>query len=173
MFLESLDFTSLHNLKVLFVCENNRYSVYSPIKNRQSKERQITKISKAIGIESKKFSNHDILELENFFKITIDRIRSRSKPFLVEVDTYRYLEHCGPNNDDNLLYRNTLEINKWKSRDQIKKLENFLIKNKVIDNKINKKIKQNIEKKIDAAFNFAEKSEYPSIKLLGKYIYAQ
>jgi len=173
VFLESLDFASLYNLKVLFVCENNRYSVYSPIKNRQSKERQITKISKAIGIESKKFSNHDILELENFFKITIDRIRSRSKPFLVEVDTYRYLEHCGPNNDDNLLYRNTLEINKWKSRDQIKKLENFLIKNKVIDNKINKKIKQNIEKKIDTAFNFAEKSKYPSIKLLGKYIYAQ
>ena len=107
VFLESLDFASLYNLKVLFVCENNRYSVYSPIKNRQSKERQITKIS-SYWHRSKKFSNHDILELENFFKITIDRIRSRSKPFLVEVDTYRYLER-GPNNDDNLSYRNTLK----------------------------------------------------------------
>jgi pyruvate dehydrogenase E1 component alpha subunit len=42
-FLESIDFASLHNLKILFVCENNQYSVYSNIKKRQSNSRSITK----------------------------------------------------------------------------------------------------------------------------------
>ena len=114
VFLESLDFAALHNLKVLFVCENNNYSVYSRINKRQSKRRKIFEIAKSLGVNSLKLEDHDLLKVYNKSKNILERIRKESKPFFLEIDTYRSLEHCGPNDDDSLSYRPKREINKWK-----------------------------------------------------------
>ena len=43
-FFESLDFASLHNLGILFVCENNEYSIFSHISERQAKKRKYIKL---------------------------------------------------------------------------------------------------------------------------------
>ena len=51
VFFESLDFAALHDLPIIFVCENNEYSVYSHISKRQSKKRSITKIANSLGIK--------------------------------------------------------------------------------------------------------------------------
>ena len=62
-----------------------------------------------------------------------------SEPIFVEVDTYRHLEHCGPNNDDNLNYRPKREINYWLNKDPLIMTEKYLIKNKICsENKLNK-----------------------------------
>ena len=172
VFLESLDFASLHDLRVLFVCENNNFSVYSPIKNRQHKKRSITKIAKSIGIESKKFKHHDVLKLDIFFQKTVNMIRKNARPYLVEIDTWRCLEHCGPNYDDYLNYRNKSLIKKWKLSDQIIKLGNFLINKNYIKEKEILNLKKKIEKDIDKIFIIAEKSDYPKKKILQKFIYA-
>ena len=173
VFLESLDFASLHNLKVLFVCENNSFSVYSPLKNRQSSKRNITSIAKAIGIQSFRFKNHNIITLSNFFKKKIKQIKKNSKPILVEINTFRDMEHCGPNNDDHLGYRASSYLNKWKSFDQVKFLENSLKKRKIIQQNQIKSIYLKLQNKIDYIFEFAKKSKYPNKKLIGKYIYAK
>ena len=44
------------------------------------------------------------------------------------MDTYRHLEHCGPNEDDHLNYRNKNEVSFWKKKDPLKVLENKLLK---------------------------------------------
>ena len=54
VFYESLNFAALHNLKVIFICENNLYSVYSNLSFRQPKTRDISKVSESLGIFSKK-----------------------------------------------------------------------------------------------------------------------
>ncbi len=172
VFLESLDFASLHNLKVLFVCENNNFSVYSPLKNRQSLKRNITSIAKAIGVESFRFNNHNIIKLSNFFKKKVKLIKRNSKPILVEINTFRDIEHCGPNNDDHLGYRNSSYLKKWKSYDQVKFLENLLKKRGLIKQNKIESIYSEQQNKIDKMFEFAKKSKYPKKKLLGKYIYA-
>ena len=63
VFLESLDFASLHNLPILFVCENNEYSVYSHISKRQSKLRKIFKIAKSFGIKSIKMNGNSVVNI--------------------------------------------------------------------------------------------------------------
>lgn len=68
----------MYNLKVLFVCENNKYSVYSPIHKRQYKKRNIVQISKSLGIEGKKFFHHDILKLNSFFEKKIKYIKKKA-----------------------------------------------------------------------------------------------
>ena len=173
VFLESLDFASLHNLRVLFVCENNNFSVYSPIHKRQNPKRKITSISEAVGIKSNKFEDHNILNLYKYFKKNIKYIREKSKPALVEINTFRYLEHCGPNNDDYLGYRKNTYIKKWKLNDQISYMENYLKRKKILKDSQIDKFYFKFQKKIDETFEFAIKSKYPNKKLLTKFIYAK
>ena len=52
VFFESLDFASLKNVPILFVCENNFYSVYSNLKVRQSPQRKISVLAESHGIKT-------------------------------------------------------------------------------------------------------------------------
>ena len=81
-FFESLDFASLHNLQILFVCENNFYSVYTGIEKRQNKNRKITKIARALGIGS--YHGNGNLD-ENIYSKTkkiIEKIKKEKRPYL-------------------------------------------------------------------------------------------
>ena len=48
VFFETLNFVVLKNLPVIFFCENNKYSVYSGLKNRQPKNRELFKLASAL-----------------------------------------------------------------------------------------------------------------------------
>ena len=171
VFLESLDFAALHNLKILFVCENNKYSVYSRVNKRQNLNRKIYRIANSIGIKSLKLKDHDLVNVYKRSRNIINKIRLDSKPFLLEVDTYRSLEHCGPNEDDKLSYRPKKEINYWKKNCQVEKYGNFLSKKKILTKKQLSRINMNIFKEIDSAFEFSYKSKFPGKKYIYKHVY--
>ena len=171
VFLESLDFAALHNLKVLFVCENNKYSVYSRLSQRQNPNRKIYKIANSIGVKSLKLNDHDLVNVYKKSENIINKIRKNNEPFLLEVDTYRSLEHCGPNDDDGLSYRPKKEIINWKKNCQVKKYENFLLKKKILTKKILLDINKSIFKEIDNAFNFSYKSKFPGKEYIYKHVY--
>lgn len=173
VFFESLDFATLHNLPILFVCENNEYSVYSHISKRQSSKRDITKIAKSMGVNSLKIDGNLVEKVFSNSKKIIDKIRKSPRPFLIELKTYRNLEHCGPNNDDKLGYRKKEYLNFWEKKCPIKNYKHYL-KNKRYLSDINEmKIKKKIEKEITKAFEFAKKSKFPKKELLNKFIYAK
>jgi TPP-dependent pyruvate/acetoin dehydrogenase alpha subunit len=169
VFQESLDFASLHSLPVLFVCENNQYSVYSHLRKRQSKKRNILKISKAIGVDSTKLVGDDVNKIFKVSKKIINKIKKKSQPHLILIDTFRHLEHCGPNNDDHLKYRSNKYINKWLNNDPLKKI----LKEKIFSDKELKNFEKKIDKEIISAFRFADKSEFPTKKVLFEDIYAK
>ena len=168
VFQESLDFASLHNLPVLFVCENNHFSVYSHISKRQSRKRNILKIANAIGIDGCSINGNDVISIYSKTKKIIKKVRQNSKPYFVILDTFRFLEHCGPDNDDILNYRETKYLNEWKKKCPIKKIE------KKLNLKKNHKLelKKIIQTEILKAFKFAEKSNYPNKSKLKTDIYA-
>jgi pyruvate dehydrogenase E1 component alpha subunit len=171
VFLESLDFASLHSLNILFVCENNKFSVYSNISKRQNKNRKIAKIANSLGIKSKVFKDHDLMNLYYKSKKIIDNIKKYNQPFLIEIDTYRLLEHCGPNYDDNLNYRNKTEVNYWYRNCQIKKYKKKFFKEKIITEEEIRVKEDIINKEIMNAFTFSRKSKYPSKKMMFKYTF--
>jgi pyruvate dehydrogenase E1 component alpha subunit len=173
VFFESLDFASLHNLPILFVCENNEYSVYSHISKRQSNNRDISKIANSLGINSLKIDGNSVEKIYIKSKKILNNIRKSSSPFLIELKTYRNLEHCGPNIDDNLGYRSKKYLNFWKKKCPIKNYTNNLKNKKYLSNLKELDIKRKIENEIDKAFNFAKKSKFPKKNLLKKYIYAK
>ena len=172
VFHESLNFASLHDLPILFVCENNMYSVYSHLDKRQHSQRSITKISKANGISSQKIDSTNIIQINELSKKVIKDIKRKKKPQLIEFLTYRHFEHCGPNTDDHLEYRNKKEIDFWFNKCPINFIEKKYLKKNFLNSNEYKKNIFNINKEINIAFNFAEKSNFPKKDLIDKYIYA-
>jgi pyruvate dehydrogenase E1 component alpha subunit len=170
VFSEALDFASLKDVPIIFVCENNFYSVYSNLEVRQAKGREITKIAESHGVKSYKGNGNDILEVYNITETAINYVKNDKKPALIEFETFRWLEHCGPNWDDNLGYRRKGELQKWMDACPIKNFEKKLIGNEIDEGRI-ENLKEKISKEIERAFDYAIKSPFPKIDLLNKHIY--
>jgi pyruvate dehydrogenase E1 component alpha subunit len=171
-FYEAANFAAVKGLPVLFVCENNRYSVYSPLQVRQPKDRSIVKLARAIGLDACEVDGNDVEKVVATASEHINSIRAGRGPVLLECHTYRHREHCGPNWDDDLQYRPQNEISDWIKRDPVQKAYDLLI-NKSKDNKdIIAQMKQQISTEIDEAFVFAETSSFPDPKDNGRYLYA-
>ena len=155
VFYESINFAVLHKLPVLFVCENNLYSVYSGLKVRQPQGRIIYKMVEAMGIDSDFGDGNKVDEVYKMVSEAKSNILLGKGPQFLEFETYRWREHCGPNYDNDIGYRTEEEFLEWQKRDPIK---NIL---KKIDKKIVQNLKKKIDKEIDTAFNFAEQSPFP------------
>jgi len=169
-FYESLNLAAVKKLPTLFVCENNLYSVYSPLSVRQPKNRSIKKMVKSIGVDSLESDGNDIKKVFNACKIGIKYLRNNRKPFFLLFNNYRWREHCGPNYDNNIGYRTEKEFKEWKKYDPLlisyKMLKKFNIEDKII-----KEIEKIQSSKVTSAFKFAEKSKLPNKKELMRNIY--
>ena len=172
VFYESLNFAAVKSLPILFICENNLYSVYSNLTERQPKNRKNHKMVKSIGVDSASCDGFDIKMIYKIFNKGINYIRKKNKPFFIEFSSYRWREHCGPNFDNNIGYRTKNEYQKWKKKDPLPKLRKHLIKNPIGKKKI-ELYEKHVRKEIKEAFLYAEKSKFENIKELKKYIYAK
>ena len=171
VFHESINFAKLKNLPILFFCENNFYSVYTPLHLRQP-NRKIIDIVRANGINSYEVDGNDVIAVYEKSKDAIDTIRKGKGPAFIEASTYRWREHCGPNYDDHLNYRPKGEFLEWKEKDPIKRAKDNLISENLITERYIMEIEKKIKKKIDEAVKFAKSSKFPDKKELDKYIYA-
>ncbi|EQA36789.1 putative TPP-dependent acetoin dehydrogenase complex, E1 component, alpha subunit [Leptospira inadai serovar Lyme str. 10] len=161
-FYEAANFAAVRKLPVLFICENNFFSVYSPLSVRQPSERKIHELVKAIGVNSDVGDGNDTLGVYHSVSKTVADMRNGSGPFFWEFYTYRHFEHCGPNLDDNLGYRPVKEVKAWLDRDPVLKLQEDLLASGTEMNEL-KEIKILVSKEIDEAFDFAENSEFPNM----------
>ena len=157
-FYESVNFAIIHSLPILFICENNLYSVYSGLEVRQPVDRKIYKMVRAMGISAQHGNGNDVEEVARKVKHAKTMILKSGGPQFLEFDTYRWREHCGPNFDNNIGYREESEFLKWKKKDPLK---NFYSENsqKYIDRKIDK-----ISQEIDDAHQFADDSKFPTLQ---------
>ena len=164
VFHESLNFASLKKLPILFVCENNNYSIHSRLSDRSAQE-NLYKFAEVYNIPTHVLKESDIFKLCDLSEELINKIRNGSGPHFIEAYTYRWLEHVGPQEDWNFEYRSKEEIAQWEKDDQVDRLREML---KPLERK-------NIEKKIKievaAAIKFAEQSPFPSEIDLFKNVY--
>jgi len=156
-FYESINFAAVKKLPVLFVCENNLYSVYSPLLVRQPTGRSITQMVSSIGVPAEQLDGNDVSAVYIKAKNAVEVIKGGGGPQFLELNTYRWLEHCGPNFDNDLGYRSIEEFNEWKAKDPIKLHENRL---KVTSEEL-EIINSEILLEVEEAFEFAELSNYP------------
>jgi pyruvate dehydrogenase E1 component alpha subunit len=113
---EAMNFASLEKLAVLFVCENNLYSVQTPLTARQPAGRAIHDLARAHAIESHRAADNDVVETFELASAAVAKARAGGGPTFLELPTYRWLEHVGPHPDHDLGYRTQAEIDAWKAR---------------------------------------------------------
>lgn len=158
---ESINFAVLKKLPVVFVCENNLYSVYSPLSVRQPESRKIYLQVQGHGIESFTLDGNDVGEVYEHAMRAAEKARSGRGPTFLEFSTYRWLEHCGPFYDNDLGYRTEEEFLKWKKTCPVKRIEERLKAEGVLANKDFERVKIKLEKEISEAVNFAKSSPFP------------
>jgi TPP-dependent pyruvate/acetoin dehydrogenase alpha subunit len=172
-FYESANFAAVRKLPVLFVCENNFYSVYSHLRVRQPEGRKINKMVEAIGVPSALVDGNNPEAVHQAAEAAIGRIRNGMGPFFLELTTYRWREHCGPNYDNDIGYRTEAEFQEWKNKDPIPRFEQKLLAERVLDSFTVKRMEDEIHTEIHEAFNFAENAPYPGPEEAFQGIFAE
>ena len=168
---ESVNFAVVKKLPVLFLCENNLYSVYSPLNVRQPEGRKISTVAKAMGLGVDEVDGNNAIESFKSIESAVQRIQNNQGPQFIEFSTYRWLEHCGVNYDNDIGYRTEEEYLRWKKNDPISKLKDKLLQEKLISEVQIKEIIAKIEFEIKEAFAFAKESSFPenSEAYIGEY----
>lgn len=154
VFWESLNFASLMKLPVLFVCENNHYAIHTPWSKRVPEPNYCQRVE-AFGMPVRRVANNNVIETFEVAREWVDEMRTGGPRFL-EVETYRWREHVGPADDWHLGYRNQEEGEAWIARDELARIGDMLSAEQ------RQQIQRHCEERVEAAFQFAENSPFPS-----------
>jgi pyruvate dehydrogenase E1 component alpha subunit len=172
VFFESVNLAVLKQLPVLFICENNLYSVYSPLKVRQPAGRAIHRMVGAMGLPSSCHDGNDALAIHRIVEDGVGAIRAGGGPRFYEFMTYRWREHCGPFYDNDIGYRTEAEFESWKAREPIARLEEALLGDGALTPADIATIDRQIELQVEEAFRFAENSPDPAPQTAFAHVYA-
>jgi pyruvate dehydrogenase E1 component alpha subunit len=161
IFWEAISYAQLCRLPVVFICENNGYSTYSPQLKRQVAD-DIHKRVSSFGLRTEVIFGNDVILAMSTLKDAFDFARQGKGPVFIESYTYRWLGHVGPENDDYVCYRPQEELDFWKEHCPVSLLENQMFKGRILTLKLKEEILGNINNEIAQAFEFAKKSPFPA-----------
>ncbi len=154
-FHESLNFAVLKKLPVIFICENNLYSVHSRQSERQPAG-NIYERAQSYGMPAERVEENDVLKIYALVKSAADEVRRGSAgPVFFECMTYRWREHVGPGEDFDAGYRSRLEAAPWMENDQVERMGEF------VEPEARTRIEAEVEAEIREAIEFAEESPLP------------
>jgi pyruvate dehydrogenase E1 component alpha subunit len=121
---ESMNLAGLYNTPVIFIVENNGYSMGTAIERGTTMAHDLSVKAAAYGIDFIAFDGMDILEIYDHFKPFADNLRERQRPGFVDLKTYRYQGHSM---SDPQKYRTKEEVGQYQERDSIDRLAFLLM----------------------------------------------
>lgn len=168
---ESMNFARLHGLPVVFVCENNDYSVYTPLRERQP-ARPIVGIARAHGLTATQIDGNDVMAVHAAAVAAIEAARAGAGPGFIEARTYRWLEHCGPDDDDHLGYRSAQTIAQGRAGCPLARMRSHMRQAGLLDGAASAALERAVADEITDAFAYAIDSPYPDPNELATHLYA-
>lgn len=153
-FHEALNFATLKQLPILFVVENNGYAIHTPQAARQGKAGLREKAA-GYALPYAHVGSGDTREIFQAAATALEAVRAGEGPRLLEVDTYRWMEHVGPQQDYHIGYRSLGEAEPWFEKDEVKLVGARLSEAE------RKDIERDVEAEIAEAIAFAEESPEP------------
>lgn len=161
---ESLNFASLHNLPILFVCENNKYAIYTHQSKRMLND-SISERANAFGVKASKVDGLTTKDFYNAAYESLDEIKNGNGPMLIECLTTRWRDHVGPGEDRHIKFRSDDELDNAIKNDDLLRLESMLSEKEV------KKINDEVDNKINEAIKYSEKSSFPDASEITEEVY--
>lgn len=155
---ESFNMASLWKLPALYVLENNRYAMGTPI-TRSTSGKDLTTRGDPFGIPTICADGMDLLDMLQKSTEAIEYVRSGAGPIILHADTYRYRGHSM---SDPATYRTRDEVdNVKKTRDPIVALRKYLEAEFGVADHEFEKIEDILTAEIAADAQWAIDAEYP------------
>lgn len=165
-FHEGVSLAALWKLPIVFICENNEYSMGTPLSRTMSVE-DVSMKALGYGIDRDRFFVEDVLDVEQRIGEAVQRARELSLPTLVEVRTYRFRGHSM---SDPAKYRTQQELEERKKKDPLFRARTRLIDQGYSEGRL-KSLEEDVEKEVADAVKFAEESPEPDPSLLESTTY--
>lgn len=173
VFWESLNAAALWKLPILFLCENNFYSVSSPLENRQPAGVQIFEKAKSFGVDAVLVDGTNVLETYEATRKAMDKARSGKGPVFLEFRVYRWRGHGGAGDDTASGYRSAEEVTAWQAVCPVDGFRQRLCADGFMDDVLHERMVRAINAEIDEAFEHAATSPNPEPGELITFVYSE
>ncbi|MEU4658442.1 pyruvate dehydrogenase complex E1 component subunit beta [Streptomyces sp. NPDC023723] len=166
MFHEAVNLAAVWDLPVVFLCENNHYSEFSPASEQH--RAPLSARAAGYGIGYAHVDGNDVLAVAGMMNDVVERIRQGGGPVLVEAETYRWHGHY---EGDPERYRSPEEVAAAKERDPLLVARRRLADAGVAESLVDA-VDEEIHKEIEAAVEWARSLPEPDPETLHDFVSA-
>jgi pyruvate dehydrogenase E1 component alpha subunit len=158
---EAFNLSALWKLPVIFVCENNRYGMGTPVHRAVALYSDLTDKARSHGIEAARVDGMDVLAVRDLMQKVVDQVRRGQGPYFIEAVTYRFLGHsmADPAHGH---YRTRQEVEEERKRDPLVLLRQVILDKKLGTEADFKRLDREVGEVVTASVTFAEESPFPS-----------
>jgi pyruvate dehydrogenase E1 component alpha subunit len=167
-FHEAMNLAGILNLPIIFVCENNGYSMGTSISRGTTMGHDITVKAQAYGMESATIDGMDVLNVYNGMKPLIDRCRESSRPMFIDMRTYRFKGHSM---SDPRKYRTKDEEKQYEENDPIDRFAAWLMEEDRLSEEDYDAMVKEVRKEVRDAMKWADESPEPPLEELYTDVY--
>ncbi len=167
-FHEAMNLVALWNLPVIYLLENNMYAMGTHVR-RASSIPDLVRRASCYDIEREQVDGMDVLAVREVAERAVRKAREDQEPRFVEAITYRFRGHSMA---DPGAYRSKEEIEEWRKRDPILRMEHYMTDNGMLTDDDVRRIRSEVDAQIQEAVDFAESSPFPSLDELYADVYA-
>ncbi|MFC1929131.1 thiamine pyrophosphate-dependent dehydrogenase E1 component subunit alpha [Chloroflexota bacterium] len=167
---ESINFAMLRQLPIVYVCENNFYSVFSHLSKRQARD-AIYRRFEGLSIPGYRVDGNNVIEVYRTAKKAIDNARRGGGASFIECRTYRLRDHHGTSSGVEAGYRTQEEVDEWAVRCPVTNFEHFLLEQQITTTNEIDEFATAIDQEVEEAFNFAQASPLPAEDEVLEYLY--
>jgi len=169
---EAFNLAALWKLPVIFICENNRYGMGTPVHRAVALYSDVAETARAYGIEADTVDGMDVLAVRTLMKTVVTKVRSAPRPYFVEALTYRFMGHsmADPSHGH---YRTKEEVEGERQRDPLLLLRRTMTNRGLGSEADFKRLEREVGEMVAAAVKFADESPFPARTALEEDVYAE
>jgi 2-oxoisovalerate dehydrogenase E1 component alpha subunit len=156
---EAMNFSGIHKLPVIFVCENNYYAISVPWRLQCAVD-DVSIRAAGYGFTGVTVDGNDVLAVYEAARDAVKRGRKAEGPTFIEAKTYRQVPHSS--DDDDRRYRTREEVDGWLKKDPLLRFQQWLEKNDLLNQKALEEMQQRAATEVDEATEYAENSPKPA-----------
>jgi pyruvate dehydrogenase E1 component alpha subunit len=172
-FHEGLNFAGVFDVPAVFFCNNNQWAISVP-RERQTASATLAQKAHAYGFEGVQVDGMDPLAVYEVTREAVEKAKEPDdgelRPTLIEAVQYRFGAHTTA--DDPSVYREDEEVERWKRKDPIPRLESYLYERGILDDERIDAIVTSVEEEVADAIETAEEFERPGPESIFEHVYA-